>query len=593
MFTISHSVGENDSGELAMCQATLSIPHPTGYPLFVLIGFLFSKLPIPLSIILKLNILCSIWCALTIIVVIRICIVILNNFNLFLNPKGRFNHLISDFKPSMTIIASIFAGLMLAYSATFWLQSTRVEVYSLQIFIASLIILFTLKAYISYEKQPIESKGDILLIIKRWWLVFVLIGFGFANHMMTLYLIPATVVLYFFCTGISIKSIKSLLILFLITGLISLIFYLGLMVRANMGPQWSFGDPSGFTRLIEHVTAKKYSQLMMLGSQTLNEQSSKLLKLLSFNFSKSNFSTGEFSLSLFLGIAGLLLMPIFKKEFVLYFIVIIITAFTLSLSYKIPDINEYFLVPFMILSLLSIIPLIIILKILNYKKIRIVLFFLFLFISIQYLSNYNYANRSNTYFSGDFFKSSISSLPVNSVLLTEDWVNIISPGLYYQNVEKIRKDVTIISPNGLRMHEWYRRSQKSSLLENDKLHIQGQELFVGIDVMSDLKKEHFLSFPDNSLAVPEIYFYHIVFDNKYRPLNDDGYNIRFDNALKNDYELNIRTLLAFMLEQRIIYELNYNKIERANYYYKKLKKTFPSYNLSASTYIAIMKAKIL
>ena len=391
MFTVSHSVGENDSGELAMCQATLSIPHPTGYPLFVLIGFLFSKLPIPVSTILKLNILSAIWCALTVIVVIRICIIILDNFDLLLNPKGRFSHLISDLNFSIKIIASIFAGLMFAYSATFWLQSTRVEVYSLQIFMTSFIMFFTLKAYISYEKKPIESKDDILLIIKRWWLVFVLIGFGFANHMMTLYLIPATVVLYFYCTVISIKSIKSILILFFITGLISFIFYLGLMLRANMSPQWSYGDPSDLKRLFEHVSAREYSKFMFQGSENLLNQGSKFLKMLSFNFSYKNFSMGEFSLTLFLGIAGLFLLFLFKKKVVIYFLLILIFSIVLAISYNIPDINEYFLVLFMILSISTIIPVVIVQKLISGKrKIKYgFVLVLFILLLIQIKINFN------------------------------------------------------------------------------------------------------------------------------------------------------------------------------------------------------------
>ena len=89
LFTISHSIGENDSGELAMVQATLSIPHPTGYPLFVLLGFLFNKIPLPFTTIYQLNLLCAIWCALTIIIVIRISSLLIDNFYMLLSSKGK------------------------------------------------------------------------------------------------------------------------------------------------------------------------------------------------------------------------------------------------------------------------------------------------------------------------------------------------------------------------------------------------------------------------------------------------------------------------------------------------------------------------
>jgi hypothetical protein len=45
LITLAPSVVQIDAGELAAVQATLGIAHPTGYPLFTIIGFLFSKLP--------------------------------------------------------------------------------------------------------------------------------------------------------------------------------------------------------------------------------------------------------------------------------------------------------------------------------------------------------------------------------------------------------------------------------------------------------------------------------------------------------------------------------------------------------------------
>jgi len=43
--TLAPSVVEIDSGELATVQVLLGIAHPTGYPLFTLLGHLFSLLP--------------------------------------------------------------------------------------------------------------------------------------------------------------------------------------------------------------------------------------------------------------------------------------------------------------------------------------------------------------------------------------------------------------------------------------------------------------------------------------------------------------------------------------------------------------------
>src|SRR5437762_5413496 len=43
--TLAPSVLPGDYAEFQMCAAVLGVPHPTGYPLYVLLGKLFTLLP--------------------------------------------------------------------------------------------------------------------------------------------------------------------------------------------------------------------------------------------------------------------------------------------------------------------------------------------------------------------------------------------------------------------------------------------------------------------------------------------------------------------------------------------------------------------
>ncbi|MCK5741247.1 MAG: DUF2723 domain-containing protein, partial [Chlorobi bacterium] len=45
-----------DSGELVAVCSTLGVAHPTGYPLFTILGYLWTLLPLPFSTIYSLNI---------------------------------------------------------------------------------------------------------------------------------------------------------------------------------------------------------------------------------------------------------------------------------------------------------------------------------------------------------------------------------------------------------------------------------------------------------------------------------------------------------------------------------------------------------
>ena len=57
--TLSPAVSIIDSGELAAVASTLGIAHPTGYPLFTLLGRIFTMLPIASEVIVRLNIMAA------------------------------------------------------------------------------------------------------------------------------------------------------------------------------------------------------------------------------------------------------------------------------------------------------------------------------------------------------------------------------------------------------------------------------------------------------------------------------------------------------------------------------------------------------
>src|ERR1700704_5448753 len=62
--TMAPSVPFIDGGELATVCATLGIAHPTGYPIFCLIGYLFANLPIADHVITRVNIMSAFFVAL-------------------------------------------------------------------------------------------------------------------------------------------------------------------------------------------------------------------------------------------------------------------------------------------------------------------------------------------------------------------------------------------------------------------------------------------------------------------------------------------------------------------------------------------------
>ena len=151
-------------------QIKLGIAHPTGYPLFTLLGHLFSLIPFHFSKIYQLNLLTAIWCSLAVTVFVYTCKLILDNLYVFefknktklqkglkkgKGKKGKEEQLITMPKEKLgepiKYIASIFAGLLLGFDKTFWNQGNAEEVYSLQAFLFCLIIFFIIKGICSYR----------------------------------------------------------------------------------------------------------------------------------------------------------------------------------------------------------------------------------------------------------------------------------------------------------------------------------------------------------------------------------------------------------------------------------------------------------
>ena len=303
MLTTAPAVTEFDSGELAAVQATLGIAHPPGYPLFTIVGYLFSKIPSPFTPIFQLHILCVIWTTLSAVFFVKIVELIINNFEEFKSPSssnisGLEKLLFSNFDGKLKYIAIIVSGFIFAFSRNLWEECAEVEVYSLAIFIGVLTIYFSLKAFLDKS----TSKTGVS---RYWMIVAIMFGLGFSNHMMTLYLIPATLYLYFLQNKFSFKSIRSLFLFIVIIAFIAVSFYAYLPIRANQNPVMNWGDLVNLRRTIEHVTARYYSKFFFPGWETIKKQLTFFVASIGFLPGKQNLWNSEFNVNILLVMSGL------------------------------------------------------------------------------------------------------------------------------------------------------------------------------------------------------------------------------------------------------------------------------------------------
>jgi hypothetical protein len=477
------TIGGIDSGELATVQATLSIAHPTGYPLFTLLGYLFLKLPLPFEIIVRLNLLATIWSVLAVIILIRTSRLVLFHLSEIINDKWKYFIRNDKSNKYIIILASSFPGLMFGFSLTFWSQSSYVEVYSLQMFLMSLIIFFSIRAYFFHHSF------DFLLnktrYLNNWFWTFVVIGLGFANHLMTIFIVFPTVFLFLSQNKLNFKSIRSLFYLLSISFAVSLIFYLWMMFHSASNLPFKYGDPSNLYSLIDHITGQRYRNYMFQGINSIKIQAENFINSLQINFLYQKW--GEFSISIILGMPGIIFLAILQKKLFYYLGLIIVFTLAISFNYSISDIKEYFLPVFYIISLSSCVTMLLISLILPKGKIIVVLLFIFtfLFIGFEAYCNYKFADKSHDYYFENYAKSYLESLPRNAILYTDNWGLMLSPMLYLQNIKNIRRDVLIFSPQRMVCFTPYQSLNIKRFINNKKLIMTDNTFIVDLDKNND------------------------------------------------------------------------------------------------------------
>lgn len=163
VYTLAPSVSpQGDSGELITMAALLGIAHPPGYPLYTLLGHLFSLIPVN-SIAWRLNLFAAV-----------------SHLGALAFVGLTLHRLTKNW------LMSIGTMLILAFSYTFWLYSLIAEVFSLNDLIISAIIFM---AVCFYQSQQVKEK------LRSLYGLAFLFGLGLSNHHSVLLLGPAIVFL--------------------------------------------------------------------------------------------------------------------------------------------------------------------------------------------------------------------------------------------------------------------------------------------------------------------------------------------------------------------------------------------------------------
>ncbi len=391
LMTLCPTVYWKDAGELTSAVSTLGICHPSGYPVYTIVGFFFSKLPVG-DIGFRLNLVSAIFGALASAVIFRFLI------SLGLSVAG-------------AVMGAFFTGL----THEIWLESSVTEIYTFSIFLIVLSMFF------------ITGKTFRSLALGLFFL-----GLSLAHHLSTLLLSPAILVL-------GIRHLRTLdmrrlmiLVLVFILGISSLCY---LPIRSSADPLINFGEPNTLERLGDHYFTRHYSAKMW--PETLEPIVQRLTVITRLLIKQSGISV------FFLGIVGIGLAV--SRPKLRWFVILFIGAHGAFLLYP-PD--HSFLIPliFLIAILAALTCDKIVGAILRFPnvsirlKLTVVILLIFGISGFLFINNLAHVSKNRHYHAWKLGKTLLRDLPESSMIVTNG-DNGYSLVRYLQVCENRRPDV--------------------------------------------------------------------------------------------------------------------------------------------------------
>jgi len=402
LVTLYPTVGWVDCGEIAAGCYMLNVLHPTGYPLYTLIGFLFSHLPLG-TVVARVNALSALFSALA----AMFCF-------------------LAVLRLTRSQVAGLVTAALYAFSLTVWSNSVDADVFGLTALYVSLTVYLLLPA--SGGRQQ-----NLLLV------AYVL-GLALTNHMSfaSTFVGALVCVILVYRRELFRVHVLTALVAFFLLGLTP---YLYLLIRSQTWPLFNWGNAHNLERLIWHVTGKQYQVWMF--SLPFSEILGNLGRAL-----------GMLAQELYFVLIPVLLWGmwlLWKKRREIFWLlgVIFLLNILYAANYSIPDIQSYY-VPFMIAAFIFTgVGLAEVMK--RLRKVPSYVFLLL--VLIPPAINFRRAGAQGNYISEDFGRNYLKSMPENALVMTANW-DMYSPIFYLRYIQKERPDVCVIDKELLR-RSWY------------------------------------------------------------------------------------------------------------------------------------------
>jgi hypothetical protein len=223
VLTMCRTIYTGDDGDFELAMATLGVCHPTGYPLFTLLGraFLLGLAPVIDEPAMRVNLMTALFGA---------------------GAVAMFYRFVAALVSGRPVAVS--AALLLAFAPTLWQQSLSCEVYTLTALFLCTILWLSVRL----------EQGEAVL--KTLVLVY---GLSLTNNLTMGLFLPSFLI--FAWRKVGFKKLIVLLPFFLLP--LMLYAYVPLAAKFGSSPvKW--GDPQTWPRFFEHISGSQYRPLMFV-----------------------------------------------------------------------------------------------------------------------------------------------------------------------------------------------------------------------------------------------------------------------------------------------------------------------------------------
>ena len=169
-----------DSGEFIATSYILGVPHPPGSPLYLIIGRIFSMLPINPDIAFRVNLISPVVSAFAVMFLYLSCVKLISSY------RGKVK---SQIDSIVVFGSSLVGSLTFAFTDSHWFNAVEAEVYGFSTFFTAIVVWLIL---LWSEKADNNGNERYILIIAY------MIGLATGVHLLNLLALPFLALIIYF-----------------------------------------------------------------------------------------------------------------------------------------------------------------------------------------------------------------------------------------------------------------------------------------------------------------------------------------------------------------------------------------------------------